>query len=202
VFYKSITDVILTRRFTYAGPVAELVGFQGTRPENGGSGHLVGMEGEWQQRLTFLPGLARGLGFDLNVTHVSSSVQVDTLGRTAQLARQSPNLANVALTYDLGPIAARGAWAYQGANIVSYGDGQPDGLGDTYFYSHSQIDASLLFNVSPRVQLQLQALNLNNAVFGFFQGTPDHDYAIQRSLTRYYRRGGRTLRRASAIMNS
>jgi TonB-dependent receptor len=187
VFYKSISDVILTRRFTYAGPVTELVGFQGTRPENGGAGHLIGIEAEWEQRLTFLPGVARGLGFDVNVTHVSSNVQVDTLGRTAQLARQSPNLANAALTYELGPIAARGAWAYQGANIVSYGDGLPDGLGDTYFYAHSQIDASLLYTLTPRVQLQLQGLNLNNAVFGFFQGTPDHDYAIQRE---YY---GRTV---------
>ncbi|HEY2064456.1 MAG TPA: TonB-dependent receptor, partial [Gemmatimonadaceae bacterium] len=187
VFYKQLTDVILTRRFVYSGPVTELNGFQGTRPENGGSGHLLGFEAEWQQRFTFLPGAARGLGFDVNYTHVNSSVIVDTAGRTAPLARQSPNLANVALTYELGPIAARGAWAYQGANITSYGDGLPDGLGDTYFYAHSQIDASVLFNVSPRVQLQLQGLNLNNAVFGFFQGTPDHDYAIQRE---YY---GRTL---------
>jgi TonB-dependent receptor len=187
VFYKQITDVILTRRFVYNGPVTELVGFQGTRPENGGSGHLVGMEAEWQQRLTFLPGLARGLGFDVNYTHVNSTAVIDTTGRTAPLARQSPNLANVALTYELGPIAARGAWAYQGANIASYGDGQADGLGDTYFYAHSQIDASVLYTVTPRMQLQLQGLNLNNAVFGFFQGTPDHDYAIQRE---YY---GRTL---------
>jgi TonB-dependent receptor len=187
VFYKQLTDVILTRRFTYNGPVTELNGFQGTRPENGGSGHLLGFEAEWQQRLTFLPGAARGLGFDMNYTHVNSSATVDTTGRTAPLARQSPNLANVALTYELGPVAARGAWAYQGANITSYGDGLPDGLGDTYFYAHSQIDASVLFNVSPRVQLQLQGLNLNNAVFGFFQGTPDHDYSIQRE---YY---GRTL---------
>jgi hypothetical protein len=37
------------------------------------------------------------------------------------------------------------------------------------------------------VQLQVQGLNLNNAVFGFFQGTPTHDYAIQRE---YY---GRTI---------
>ena len=186
-FYKQIADVILTRRFTYAGPVAEFTGFQGTRPENGGSGHLAGIEAEWRQRLVLLPGLARGLGFDVNFTHVASSVQVDTLGRTAALARQSPNLANVALTFDGGPLAARAAWAYQGANIASYGDGLPDGQGDTYFYAHSQIDASVLFNVSPRVQLQLQALNLNNAVFGFFQGTPDHDYSIQRE---YY---GRTV---------
>ena len=187
VFYKSISDVILTRRFVYNGPVTELAGFQGTRPENGGAGHLLGFEAEWQQHLTFLPGAARGIGFDVNFTHVNSSVLVDTSGRTAQLARQSPNLANVALTYELGPISARGAWAYQGANIVSYGDGLPDGNGDTYFYAHSQIDASLLFTVSPKVQIQLQGLNLNNAVFGFFQGTPDHDYSVQRE---YY---GRTI---------
>jgi TonB-dependent receptor len=187
VFYKQITDVILTRQFTYNGPVTELVGFQGTRPDNGGSGHLVGVEAEWQQRLTFLPGVARGLGFDLNYTHVNSKVLVDTTGRTAPLARQSPNLANVALIYELGPISARGAWAYQGANITSYGDGRADGLGDTYFYAHSQIDASFLYTLSPRMQLQVQGLNLNNAVFGFFQGSPSHDFAIQRE---YY---GRTI---------
>ena len=187
VFYKQIADVILTRQFTYNGPVAELAGFQGTRPENGGSGHLIGVEGEWLQRLTSLPGVARGLGFDLNYTHVNSKVLVDMTGRTAPLARQSPNLANIALMYDLGPVSARGAWAYQGANITSYGDGLGDGLGDTYFYAHSQIDASLLYTLTPRVQLQIQGLNLNNAVFGFFQGTPSHDYAIQRE---YY---GRTI---------
>jgi len=37
------------------------------------------------------------------------------------------------------------------------------------------------------VQIQLQGLNLNNAVFGFFSGTPNHDYSIQRE---YY---GRTI---------
>ena len=187
VFYKQLSDVILTRAFTYSGPVTELQGFRGTRPENGGSGHLIGIEAEWQQRLTFLPGAARGLGFDANYTHVSSNVTVDTTGRTAQLARQSPNLANVALTYELGPLSARAAWAYQGANIASYGDGHADGLGDTYFYAHSQIDASVSLAVTSRVQLQLQALNLNNAVFGFFQGTPNNDYSIQRE---YY---GRTI---------
>jgi hypothetical protein len=45
----------------------------------------------------------------------------------------------------------------------------------------------MLYTVSPRVQLQIQGLNLNNAVFGFFQGTPSHDYSIQRE---YY---GRTI---------
>lgn len=188
VFYKSITDFIFNRTFVYNGPVAVFAGQAGTRPENGGSGHVLGVEGEWTQRFVFLPGSLSGLGVDANFTHVDSRVLVDpSTGREAPMQRQSPNLANVALTYDGGPISARGAWSYQGANIASYGDGTATAAGDTYFYAHSQLDASLIYNFTPRVQVQLQGLNLNNAVFGFFNGTPQHDYAIQRE---YY---GRTI---------
>lgn len=68
------------------------------------------------------------------------------------------------------------------ANITSYGDGSPSPTGDTYYYAHSQVDASVILTIDPRLQAQLQGLNLNNAVFGFFSGTPDHDYAIQREF--------------------
>lgn len=188
IFYKSITDFIFQRNFVYNGPVTEFAGQAGTRPENGGSGHLLGFEGEWTQRLVFLPGVLAGLGVDVNVTHVDSRVLVDPAsGRVAPLQRQSPNLANAALTYDRGPISARAAWAYQGPNITSYGDGSATAAGDTYFYAHSQVDASVIYSFTPRVQLQLQGLNLNNAVFGFFSGTLKQDYAIQRE---YY---GRTI---------
>lgn len=50
---------------------------------------------------------------------------------------------------------------------------------------HSQIDASLSYNFTNAVQIPLQALNLNTAVFGFFNGTPKQDYGIQRE---YYGR--------------
>jgi hypothetical protein len=43
----------------------------------------------------------------------------------------------------------------------------------------------VIYSLSNRVQIQLQALNLNNAVFGFFNGTPSQDFAIQRE---YYER--------------
>jgi TonB-dependent receptor len=183
VFYKQLSDFIFNRTFTYNGPVTAFVGQLGTRPENGGSGHLWGIEGEWAERLVFLPGSFAGLGFDANWTHVESSGLIDPeSGRTAPLQRQSPNLANAALTYDLGGLSSRIGWAYQGASITSYGDGTPTPSGDTYFYAHSQIDASVIFTVQQRMQLQLQGLNLNNAVFGFFNGTPQHDYAIQREF--------------------
>jgi len=41
-----------------------------------------------------------------------------------------------------------------------------------------------VYNATPDVQIQAQVLNINNAVFGFYQGTPDQRYNIQRE---YYR---------------
>jgi TonB-dependent receptor len=188
VFYKQLTDFIFNQTFRYTGPIAAFVGQLGTRPENGGNGHLLGFEGEWVQRLVSLPGAWAGLGFDANFTHVESRALVDPVtGRYAPLQRQSPNLANAALTYDYSAVSARLGWAYQGANITSYGDGSASPSGDTYFYAHSQLDGSIIYNFNPRVQIQLQGLNLNNAVFGFFSGNPRNDYAIQRE---YY---GRTI---------
>jgi len=185
VFYKSITDFILTREFTYNGPYALFDGYKGTQPQNGGDGHLFGVEVDWVQHLTFLPGLLGGLGFDANYTHISSQVVVDTTGRKAPLLRQAPDLANVAVTYDRGPLSARIAWTYNGADITAYGDGTPTANGDNYFYAHSQIDASAIVTLTRNVQVQLQVLNLNNAVFGFFNGTPDQAYNVQRE---YYGR--------------
>ena len=185
VFYKRITDFILTRTFVYNGPYTPFQGYYGTEPQNGGNGHLLGFEVNWAEHLTFLPGVLAGFGFDANYTHVSSKVTIDTTGRTAQLLRQAPDLANIALTYARGTLSGEVAWTYNGANITAYGDGTPTAGGDNYFYAHSQIDASLIFSVTPAAQLQLQALNLNNAVFGFFNGTPDHAFNIQRE---YYGR--------------
>jgi TonB-dependent receptor len=186
VFYKSLSNVILDRNFIYQGPMTEFDGYFGTEPENGGSGHLTGVEANWVQHFPFLPGLLAGLGFDLNWTHVSSNVLVDpSSGRDAPLLRQAPNIGNAALLYDRGPVSARFAWTYNGAYIGAYGDGSATADGDNYFYQHSQIDASVIYSVNPEVQVQLQALNLNDAPFGFFQGTPDHRFGVQRE---YYGR--------------
>jgi hypothetical protein len=41
-----------------------------------------------------------------------------------------------------------------------------------------------VYNASRDVQLQPQVLNINNAIFGFYKGTPDHRINIQQE---YYR---------------
>ena len=195
LFYKQISDFIYTREFVYNGPVTQFDGYYGTQPQNGGDAHLTGLEMDYSDRFRFLPDAWSGLGFDVNWTHVDSKANIlaDTansaaglgkpiVARVAPLYRTSPNVGNVALTYDYAKFSARAAWQYQGANIASYGDGTATANGDDYFYAHSQIDASVIYNVTREVQLQLQGLDLNDAVFGFFNGSPSQRYAVQREF--------------------
>ena len=180
VFYKDLRDVILTRRFTYTGP-GPFNGYTGFAPDNGGSGHLFGFEAGWTQRFVFLPGWFGGFGIDANWTHTSSQVLVDpATGRKAPLLRQSPNLANIYLTYDQSPFSARVGWTYNGPMIAAYGDGTASASGDNYFYAHGQLDGSIVYSATQDLQLQFQVLNINNAPFGFFQGKPGQEFSVQR----------------------
>jgi TonB-dependent receptor len=197
VFYKRISDFIYKRQFIYSGPATEFAGYYGTEPENGGDASLLGAEFDYQQRLAFLPGGWSGLGFDVNWTQVDSRAKLladtaksaATLGsptaREAPLPRQSKSIGNFALTYESRLLSARAAWQYQGASIYSYGNGEASPSGDNWFFPHSQIDASVIVNVTRDISVQLQALNLNNAVFGFFNGVPGTEYSNQRE---YYGR--------------
>jgi TonB-dependent receptor len=184
VFYKTLRDVILQRRITYTGP-GPFNGYTGYAPDNGGGGWLLGVEAVWTQRFVFLPGWLAGFGIDANYTHTNSRVLVDPQsGRRAELLRQSPNIANVYVTYDKWPLSSRLGWTYNGAMIDFYGDGTPSPAGDTYFRQHGQIDGSIVFNATPQIQIQAQVLNINNAPFGFFIGKPGSEFNIQRE---YYR---------------
>ncbi len=201
-FYKDLHDVIYNQRFqNYQGPILAYQGAAYTVPLNGPGGHLIGWEVDWEQKFPQLPGVLSGLGFAANWTHVNSYALIpngtfDSTAagfvpsalppRRAPLFRTSPNIGNVSGIYNAGIVYARLAWVYQGANIAGYGDGSSDPTsGDTYFYAHSQVDMSLYVTVMRGTQLQLQVLNINNAVFGFFNGTPQQQYDIQRE---YYGR--------------
>jgi TonB-dependent receptor len=198
VFYKQITDFIFKRQFVYEGPATEFAGYYGVEPANGGDAHLLGAEFDYSQRFDFLSGAWSGLGFDVNWTQVDSKATLPsdtshsaaTLGnpvtREAPLPRQAKSIGNFALTYDSRRWSARAAWQYQGESIYSYGDGSPTPTGDNWFFPHSQIDASLTANLTQDVSIQLQALNLNNAVFGFYNGNPSARFSNQRE---YYGTG-------------
>jgi hypothetical protein len=197
VFYKAISDFIYKRQFIYQGPATEFDGYYATQPANGGSAHLIGGEFDFSRSFDFIPGLPRELGFDVNWTQVYSRAGISkdtattaaTLGnpiiRYARLPRQSNSLGDFALTYDSHRVSARAAWQYQGESIDSYGDGSSTPSGDGWFLPHSQLDASVSFEVRDDIALQLLGLNLNNAVFGFYNGNSVAQFSAQRE---YYGR--------------
>ena len=53
---------------------------------------------------------------------------------------------------------------------------------DGYFYSHLQVDIQGSYRIGKGLSFVMYGLNLNNEVFGFYQGSPQ--FMIQRE---YYR---------------
>jgi len=143
----------------------------------------------WQQPLRFLPGLLNGLGVRANYGYTTSraTFPVD-YGRTDHptLVRTAPNNWNFDVTYDKKGFSARMGLTHNDAYVWSYGgDNSKTPGGDTYLYPHTQVDAQASYWI-PRghgIQAVVSLLNLNNEVFGFYNGA--ERYPIQRE---YYSR--------------
>jgi len=52
--------------------------------------------------------------------------------------------------------------------------------GDSYLYAHYQVDAQATMRLASAVSVMVYGLNLNNEVFGFYNGSPQ--YTIQREF--------------------
>ena len=103
------------------------------------------------------------------------------------------------ITYDKGPVTFRAAATYNSATIFfyNYADGADGGLrgpnGDTYLYPHRQVDAQLSYALGNGLKVFVNGLNLNNEVFGFYNGSPQ--WNIQREFySRTYSAGLRLVR--------
>ncbi len=187
-FYKALTDPIYesVQSIVQFGPYK---GLNQSAPANGPSAHLAGIEMAWQQELTFLPRALNGMGVRANYSYVSSEATFPTsLARSDHptLLRTAPNNWNFDVTYDKKGVSARMGLTHNDANVWSYGGSNAkDPSGDTYLYPHTQVDAQVSYWI-PRargLQAIVSGLNLNNEVFGFYNGS--ERYPIQRE---YYSR--------------
>jgi TonB-dependent receptor len=190
-FYKYLRDPIVTHSFilnNYLPPGAPAAA-QGTyladQPINAGHAWLTGFEGAYLQHFGSLPGAWAGLGLSANYGYTASGTS-GIAGRSdhPRLPRTSPNAFNISPTYDRGRVSIRVGMSYNQANIQFYQfqDGTPGGvsgpLSDIYFYTHFQVDAQGSVQLPHGLTFVMYGLNLNNEVFGFYQGGPQ--YMIQR----------------------
>ncbi len=184
VFYKWLTDPIYRVQTTVVGGTYS--GFSQTQPINGPSATVGGLEMSWQQHLRFLPGAWGGLGARANYSYTTSKASVPGRIDNPALVRQAPNNWNLDATYDRGGLSARVGVTHNDSNLYAYNyqpgaDGGISGPnGDQYLYAPTQVDAQASYAFSRRLQIVVALLNLNNEVFGFYQGSPQ--YPIQREF--------------------
>jgi len=178
-------------------------------PVNAGSGYIYGFELAFSQHFAYLPGMLRGLGLSANYSYATSqATHVNPLrSDSPAFLRQAPNTWNISPTYDMGRLSVRLGLAYNDANIFAYAyqnltrdpmvTGDPSGVkiaplpvippkngpaGDQYLYAHFQVDLEGSFRIRRGLQFIAAALNLNNEVFGFYNGSSP--FFIQRE---YYK---------------
>ena len=116
-------------------------------------------------------------------------------GANPALIGQAPNSYNFSPTYDNRNLSVRLGMTYNQANIASYnydtgnngpitqgggGGGVKGPNGDQFFYSHLQIDLQGTYNLPKGFQVVGYGLNLNNEVFGFYNGS--EIYPVQREF--------------------
>jgi TonB-dependent receptor len=187
VFYKNLHDPIfaVTSQITSGN----FFGFTQVQPVNGTSAHIFGFEAAYQQLLTFLPGMMNGFGVSANYSHTTSKAAVPQRTDNPALSRQGPNNWNLGVTYDKGRLSTRLGLTHNDAYIYQYNyqTGADLGLkgpnGDIYTYAHTQLDLQGSYRIKGGLKFLASILNLNNEVFGFYQGSPR--YPTQRE---YYSR--------------
>jgi TonB-dependent receptor len=202
-FYKQISNPIVTTfhlaTLTIPGYPTQL--WKVSQPINlSGGAHIGGLELAWEQHFKNLPGATRGLGIFANYGYSFSQAQYSWVyqdpnsGNNVQvtnnraLPRQAPNTFNLNPTYDLKNLSVRLGISYNQTNIYAYnwqgvpGDTTVNGpkgpTGDNYFYSHIQYDSQISYALPWGLKVSASGLDLNNEVFGFYQGSTQ--YPIQR----------------------
>ncbi len=202
-FYKQISNPIVTtfHLATLSVPGYPTQVWKVSQPINlSGAAHIGGLELAWEQHFKHLPGFLSGLGIFANYGYSFSQAQYSwvytdpTTGNPVAatnnraLPRQAPNTFNLNPTYDWKNLSVRLGVSYNETNIYAYnwqgqpGDTTPTGpkgpTGDNYFYSHMQIDSQIGYALPLGLKLSASGLDLNNEVFGFYQGSSQ--YPIQR----------------------
>ncbi len=169
VFAKFIKDPIFSQTFTQNN--VSLDGrtysiLRTTQPLNAERGDIVGIEAQYQQQFSFLPGLLSGLGVSLTGTYVDSSLKLPD-GRSSRFPQQSRYLYGAELFYQKGRIEGSIAYHNTGKSLLSVG-GVP--YQDQYNNDLRRLDAKLSVSITDNIRVYAEAQNLTDEPTRQYQG--------------------------------
>ncbi|MBW8375449.1 TonB-dependent receptor [Stenotrophomonas sp.] len=181
LFYKDIESFVQTTRevrpYADSGlPAALLIGtgasptddFTYSRPVNTPGGELHGVEANYTQPFTFLPGKWSNLGVQLNYTWVESQIQyLNAAGQPVMktdLTGLSKSSWNATLFYEGKTFSGRVS-ATNRDDYLTQAPGTETGFNlDGYhgMTGTTVIDASIRYTISDQLELSLEGINLTN----------------------------------------
>ncbi len=167
VFYKSLNNFIYDTVDNYTNETSGGTEFvHVSTPENGGSGHVYGIELTGRQKFTGMPAPFDGFGLAGNLTLERSGVHTDQPGLdpTERLQDQPNTAANAQLFYEKGPISAQLSYRYTGDEVTGYavlGDGGPASSQlDAWARATTRLDLHMAYRLPNGLTLDASVANL------------------------------------------
>jgi TonB-dependent receptor len=164
LFYKNMDQIIYSRTFTQIG--GQYDGFEIDEPVNGGSAKLYGVELDWQQQFTFLPGILSAFGIYGNYTYTKSKADLQYRDWNV-LPGQAGDVGNVGLSFERYGITARLSLNYN-APVLSEVGISPDW--DRYEAKHYQLDFAGIYQIFDNLSYYLNLINITNSPYREYIG--------------------------------
>ena len=181
-FYKDLTD------YRYILKYEDKVTIDGTEfdaefetPINAPNGHLMGLELNWQQKFSFLPGWASGFGVFANYTWTDAEIETAQAygGRTKfSLPGQSENNYNLALFYEMAGFSARLSYTKRSDYLEEINADDPDF--DLFVEGREQLDFTASYDFGNGVEVFGEAKNLTDSAGVRYYGSRERTYEYEK----------------------
>ena len=175
-FDKEIRNYIVTR--TVRGSYPGITGIATIQTyENVSGAHARGLELNFVDKFSGLPGMLSGLGVDANLTYVKSSLTLRAGEGNVAMPGTIPWSWNAALFYERGPLQMRVSSQFESSVLFGVGG---DRTTDIFQDSRFTLDFNGSYKLTRNVEFYVNAKNLTNAPLRFYEGTPNRP--IQREF--------------------
>jgi len=144
-----------------------------SEPLQGSGNSIQGVEFDYRQGFTFLPGFLSNTGMEFNVTYAPSKTgDRDLAGNEIPFQDNSTESGNFVLWYQNKRFQARAAYNYRSKRAFQSDVGGISGL-EEYEAAQRYLDASVAYKVSKYGEVFVNATNLTNEYQRFYLVWPD-----------------------------
>lgn len=162
-FYKNMDDFVYTITSQGFEDPQFGSGLQYSRPENGGTAQVYGLEASIQRQIW------KGLGIYLNYTYTKSTT-IGIEGRDndkLELPGAADNMFNASLSYETKRLVMRVSLNYASDYLDELGG---ESFEDRYYDKQAFLDVNASYAITPKWRLFFEGNNLTNQPLRYYQG--------------------------------